>query len=539
MTEYETRFLIQRSLQPQELIEVLSSFGMKPKQLPTVDIVDRYFDTPSWKLYHGGWTYRWRAVEGNRKIGLNSVCSANGIGCQQKEVTQEVARFPAKGARVPAGPVQKCLAKIQQDKLRELFQVKNHRQRFQLRTIEGALINMTLNQATVRPAEPDGKSVKDNLQYTELTLERIEGPQDALRGLATMLQHRFSLLPARLSQFERCLRPFGLHPPGPPKGDVGQSVASPFLRKLRDRHLKPRDLSNRLVYRCLLEQFEIMLDEEPIAWEGLETEGVHQMRVATRRIRAALLAYKSVFETAERKKLNREFKWLAKVLGRVRDLNVLQHNLNGYVDEFPADGVLFLDGYQRYLEEQMKVARKQLIDCLSGNRYRELKSNFSKMLRRGPSSGMVISGGEELICDAARRLLGKQYRRVLLDGRAIMPTSPDVELHALRIDCKHLRYLFEFFRTVYGKSLDPFLKPLKTLQNVLGEFQDAHIATQQLFQYARRGPIQAVNRDELLALGQLIAIQRRQASFQRAKFCKAWSRFDRRRARKRMLEVLS
>ena len=81
-----------------------------------------------------------------------------------------------------------------------------------------------------------------------------------------------------------------------------------------------------------------MLGQEPKAWEGLDPEGVHQMRVCTRRLRAAFRAFRDVLPANAVRSFNREFKWVASVLGRVRDLDVYRDNLDHYAAEVAAVG---------------------------------------------------------------------------------------------------------------------------------------------------------------------------------------------------------
>jgi len=276
------------------------------------------------------------------------------------------------------------LGKVWQDKLRELFRVDNHRELFHVRTSEGALIEVALDHATVTCTSPVGKLAAGTMEFAELELKLKEGSEEALRHLAEMMQQRLNLLPARLSKFERSLRPLGLRPPKTLNAEVRRLEECAFLRELRKRPLRKKDPTVRLAYRCLLEQFEAMLSEEANAWEGLDVEGVHQMRVATRRIRAALRAFKSVLESDSRNdssskfvadaasvrqqipvmvctdagsvahergnlellnEFNREFKWLARVLGNVRDLDVYQDNLRRYADEIPVEEAPCLDDY--------------------------------------------------------------------------------------------------------------------------------------------------------------------------------------------------
>ena len=91
---------------------------------------------------------------------------------------------------------------------------------------------------------------------------------------------------------------------------------------------------------------------------------------------------------------------------------------------------------------------------------------------------------------------------------------------------KRLRYLLEFFRPTYGELLEAETTRLKVLQDVLGEFQDACVASGLLRRYADGLPVRSSNRGQLIPLGQLIAGQDRQAALRRADFAHAWERFD-------------
>ena len=134
--------------------------------------------------------------------------------------------------------------------------------------------------------------------------------------------------------------------------------------------------------------------------------------------------------------------------------------------------------------------------------------------------------GSITVGEAAQLLIGKRYRGVLRRGRAITSASSDESLHALRIRCKRLRYLLEYFRPAYGGLLKAETRRLKKLQDVLGDFQDACVAGQLLRRYAEGLPMSSSNRDQLIALGQLIGRQDRRAAIRRADFAQAWERFD-------------
>jgi CHAD domain-containing protein len=243
-------------------------------------------------------------------------------------------------------------------------------------------------------------------------------------------------------------------------------------------------------------------------------------------MRAAFRAFKSTLPASRIDSFNRELKWLAAVLGDVRDLDVYQLDFHHYAAEIPAEDAAHLSDYQEYLAKQWGKARKKLVACLSARRYERLKDRFAQFLQRGPSRDAMSGARSLTISEAACAFIGKRHKKVIRDGRAIDSDSPDKAFHALRIQCKRLRYLLESFRPIYDESLAPFIKRLKELQDVLGEFQDACVATQQLRRYAESVPLRARNRGQLIALGQLISNQRNRAAARRTAFRQVWKHFD-------------
>ena len=229
-----------------------------------------------------------------------------------------------------------------------------------------------------------------------------------------------------------------------------------------------------------------MIAQEPRAWEGLDPEGVHKMRVATRRLRSALRAFKKVLPASIRS-FNGEFKWLAAALGGVRDLDVARGNLPHFLSEIPSEDAAHLDDYQQYLADRWREERRHLLAGMASRRYGRLKAGFAQRLERGPSARVH---GDPWVRSRSARPPNcssvKRYRGVLRRGREITSASSDESLHALRIRCKRLRYLLEFFRPAYGELLKAETTRLKELQDVLGEFQDACVAGQSASPLRRR-----------------------------------------------------
>lgn len=329
--------------------------------------------------------------------------------------------------------------------------------------------------------------------------------------------------------------PHAAHPPPPPR----PIEDSPYIRKLRDQPMSPADPAIHLAYRGLLEQFEQLLAAEPAAAQGLHHEGVHQMRVATRRLRASFRAFTGILPPKPINAFNRQFRWLAAALGKVRDLDVYLANLQRYAADLPLVDAEHLAAYKEHLHRQWRQARTAWEASLASRRYARLKERFTRFLQRGPTRADIKAHEGVTIADAARQLIAKRHRRLRRDGRAIAPDSSESSLHALRIQVKRLRYLFDFFAPAYGNALKPYLKPLRKLQDILGDYQDANVATARLRAYADRIPTRAGHRRQLLALGQLISSQRRLAESSRTDFKRAWKRFDRKGGRKALLATLT
>ncbi|MYB43822.1 MAG: CHAD domain-containing protein [Acidimicrobiia bacterium] len=521
-SEIEAKFLIEDAGQVGDLVDSLDSYDVRSASV--VDVVDDYWDTPDWQLFRAGWAYRWRDRSGDKSMMLKSCKLGDGIVQRRQEVERRVPEFPQDGGHpLVAEHFADRSGGLRSGDLQKLFRVRTHCRLFGIRLSDGALVEVGIDQTTITAVGPVKEPAPGRMTFVELEIELKEGEEESLRQLAAETQQRFGLLAARLSKFERGLQTAGLLPPRASRGVLPAS--SPFVEMLRERAPDPGDPAIHLAYGRLLEQFEEMVAQEPRAWEGLDPEGVHKMRVATRRLRSALRAFKMVLPASIRS-FNGEFKWLASALGGVRDLDVARGNLPHFLSEIPSEDAAHLDDYQQYLADRWQEERRHLLAGMASRRYGRLKEGFAERLERGPSARVMETLGSITVGEAAQLLIGKRYRGVLLRGREITSASSDESLHALRIRCKRLRYLLEFFRPTYGELLKAETTRLKELQDVLGEFQDACVAGHLLRRYAEDLPMRSSNLGQLIALDLLIADQDRRAATRRADFAHAWERFD-------------
>jgi CHAD domain-containing protein len=106
---------------------------------------------------------------------------------------------------------------------------------------------------------------------------------------------------------------------------------------------------------------------------------------------------------------------------------------------------------------------------------------FNQFVQSDPLAASETLSGKRPILDVAKAVIYKRYRRIAKKGRRINRSTPDEKLHELRIDCKKLRYLLEFFSSLFPKK--QMKKLIKQLQDNLGEFNDLSIQQDFLIDY--------------------------------------------------------
>ena len=354
--ETEAKFLIEDATHVGDLIDSLDSYDVQSAS--AVEIVDDYWDTPGWHLFRAGWAYRWRDRSGDKSMTLKSYKLRDGIVQKRQEVERRVLAFPQDGSHplVAEHVADQCDGLRSRD-LRKLFRVQTHRRLFDIRLSDDALVQLGIDQTTITTDGPVKKPAPGRMTFVELEIELKEGQEESLRQLAVETQQRFGFLTARLSKFERGLQTAGRSPPRASR--MVLLTSTPFVQALREQEPAPDDPAIHLAYGRLLEQFEEMIVQEPGAWEGLDPEGVHKMRVATRRLRSALRAFKKVLPASIRS-YNREFKWLAAALGGVRDLDVARGNLPHFLSEIPPEDAVHMNDYQQFLGRSVAGGAKTL-----------------------------------------------------------------------------------------------------------------------------------------------------------------------------------
>lgn len=523
MSEIELKFLIEN---PQQVSAILEAVREKTGCSTTADVVhirEIYVDTDDLQLYRNGLLCRWRVECGG--CTFNVVSRDTPVKGRCQAATEDpVTSLPDNVNDIPSGPAgKKVKAIVKTSKLGELFQIHRQRRKLSDRPKPCKSIVWEVDETTIEAPRTHRKTAPQKLWFEELCLKSNECQSEVVRELANTLTERFDLLPARLGDFERGAQAAGL--------DLSETDGEALKLRRKDPIIK-------LVYQYLAQELTQVMFHEPRAWEALDPEGVHQMRVATRRIRAMLATFKPILPQGKVKRVNREFRWLARLLGDVRDLDVYLINFDHYTKEMPGAVAESLSPYRIHLNDRRLAARKRLIAGLSSTQFDSLINLFRHFCGDGLSSKKRKRSSSDSIRQAAIGMIDHRLKKVQKSGRSVTENSRSKNLHAVRIQVKRLRYLLEFFRPFYRKHLKSLIRATKTIQEILGDFQDACVASNQLQTYADSLSKTEENRGLLDALDCLIASQSAHARQQRDSFPTAWAEFDQPQRRKKLRKLL-
>jgi triphosphatase len=226
--------------------------------------------------------------------------------------------------------------------------------------------------------------------------------------------------------------------------------------------------ARRAVLREALDQ---IVANVPGALTGRDPEYLHQLRVGTRRLRAALYAFRGTVRDADGRDLRRMLRELARVAGPARDWDVTT----------------------RRLPAQLRPAAERRRRAAYANLRRVLRAPLLLRLPRG------VAAGRQPLPVLARSALERADRKALQKGARI-DWSRAAERHALRIRLRRLRYACEFLRGAFPeRDAEPLIRSLKHLQDLLGDLNDLEVAQRLSKELSGRAPRRAAQGGKLLA----------------------------------------
>ncbi len=288
--------------------------------------------------------------------------------------------------------------------------------------------------------------------------------------------------------------------------------------------LDPDMSSDESIKSILLFLLQVIKTNEVYIEKDLDTEFLHDYRVAIRRTRSVLGQVKNVFPKETTVRFKKDFSFVGKLSNQLRDLDVYLLKEDAYKAMLPDVLRGDIDPLFDYLRGKRLKALKQVVSSFESNKYRQILQDWEAFLNEPQRDSTRTSHSDLKILTLAQKRIYKQYRSIIEAGSRILENTDDNKLHALRIECKKLRYLMEFFSSLFsGKKINILIKQLKKVQDNLGDLNDLRVEEEYLLHIAEE--LRATghkNKKALLAIGSLIGALDGKKRVVRSKFTKTF-----------------
>jgi len=410
-----------------------------------------------------------------------------------------------KGAFVadfPDGPVKRGLADL--SPLRSLLPVGSGRMR------RGQLVVLDDDQKTHCRAHLRILTDTGSEGAAIVTLQGLRGYDDSLAVLRTHIEAFGATVPG---QGGLCAVLF----PGQNAYDAKPGIA-----------IAPDDTAFEAATDIIASYIPVARANEAGIIADHDTEFLHDYRIALRKIRSILSQFKGVYADKQTAELKARFSALMAPTGRLRDLDVYLLEKQNFADFLPATLQGGLDSMFTLFAQERRAEQAGLAAHLQSKDYLKEISSLAKLfdkrkkLHPGPRAKL---GAHEYAC----ALIWDRYRKIRKSAARIGPDTDDAEVHRLRIHCKKLRYLMEFFGPLFPKpEFKALLKPLKRLQDNLGLFNDyavQQVSLQGFIRQRESGP-ESVSLEVAQSVGALTAVLHRRQIEERAKVVENFAQFN-------------
>jgi CHAD domain-containing protein len=430
---------------------------------------DRYLDTEDWLLHRAGIQLRLRREGEKVTLQAKTLAAPGATTLSRMEWEQPAPELDPPWTRLPPGPVAGLLEPLGSlhvvSRLRVRARVAAEREIFRWSRKNELLGSVSLDRLPL---------------YRELEIELEENAPDALGDARAAIEGSLGVHPTSETKLEAALEAAGIRVPtldespfAPGEGDNLGDVARKNLGR----------------------QMARMLWNEPGTRLGIDPEYVHDMRVATRRLRTALRVLKGALRAPTRRRWGRELRWIGRALGRVRDCDVELLTVRRMSVKATAAERAALAIFENEIQIRRARGRAKLLAKLDSPRFAALRVAARPWMLMRPET-RLRAGAQVPAYVVGPRIVAEWDGR-MLEACAEAERQPSAtHVHALRIAIKRVRYAVEYFADHEGVGAGRRAKRLGRLQNLLGARLDAAVLLRHMKKYQRTIP--AEDRELLL-----------------------------------------
>jgi CHAD domain-containing protein len=446
--------------------------------LPSKKLVSVYYDTATYRLAHAKITLRRRKENGKEVWQLK---------LPLEKGRREIELVGGETAP-PRSAYDLLVVHLQGERLEPVATLRTWRSGIRVGAAGGGGADVVLDTVSVL------KNKRAIQSFREVEIERLNGDDALVARLEQTLRRAGAEDHDGRPKLFRALKlppPHPLEPPG---------YESPVID-----HLK----------FVLSQHVEALLSHDPGVRYGGDSEDVHQMRVATRRLRAVLRAAKPFLLTEWVEPLRAELKWIGNILGTARDLDVQSDYFRHEAEGLEIRDRKPLEQFVEHLHTRRHKVQDALLSELRSARYLDL---VHRLQQAAQDPAMVLS------TMTLQDIAAKEFKKLRKAIRHLKRSPSDHELHRIRIRAKRARYAAELTEAYTGKAATRFMDEVKTFQDTLGMHQDAVQAEKHIRSFVNRSKGTRV----AFVAGRMVERQRQRRAEVRSAFRGQWKKLNKR-----------
>ena len=475
-----------------------------------------WLDTFDWRLYRAGLMLEFEQA---RRAGRLLLSRADGTPQAEQPVTGWPPRRPA--LDLPPGPVRdRIMVLIRPRALLPIVRASSTVSVTRLLNADSKTvarlvaehITVTAVAASPTAAGPTAAGTTAELPL-RLAIAEVRGYPGQARRASTLLAGVPGVSSASQSVFTAALTALGRHPADYTSGVDAEITAS-----------MPGSVA---VARLLLRLLDTLEQNVDGVLRDIDTEFLHDLRVAVRRTRSAIKLLGEVLPADLAEHYKTEFKWLGDLTTPTRDLDVHLLGFGPMTAQLVAASPADLEPLRAFLVRRRAREFRRLAAALRGPRFRAITDDWRKALLEIRDAAPRRRRREPTAAELALRTTERAFRKIAAHGAAITADSPPESLHDLRKRAKELRYLLEFFAPLHDPvAYRKVVGELKSLQDCLGDFQDSQVQREEIHALADAMLAErAAPAATLLAMGEIAVRLTLSQAEARADFARRFARF--------------
>jgi inorganic triphosphatase YgiF len=516
--ETEYKFILPNPGADNAILKSLQSLGCEVQPQRTINQEDIYLDTFDWRLFRRNVLLRLRRTGGKSFYTLKSIGKMEGGLAERREIECEATGKIKESWNIVSQEIAAEIAEIiYPRRLVEHISIRTRRLASTITCPDGTEVEMVFDAAGFQAAGLDRSHVA---RLFEIEIELKKGAPEALDALAKNIAETFSLVPSPHSKLETAIERLG--------------ISFPAKTPPAELVVRADDRLDIAVKKILAFQLHRLQEHVPGTIADIDTEFVHQARVATRKMRSLLRLCADAVPKRSADYFAGELLWLGSIFGCVRDLDVFSLNLSKFKTDINFAPNRPMEILLRQIQEERAGVLADLKEGLASTRWRIFSLRLSTFTTRKPAIHPLAPLALATVAETSPAIIAGLFNKAIAQGARVLLKPKLENFHKLRIQFKKLRYAAEFFNPAFEDRLSPFIAAVTKMQDCLGELQDTVFTKELIVGLMKKWKGSVMDPRLIFILGEIYQLQEEISRARQSEFVEIWKQFDSENTRRKL-----